>query len=77
LSAVVMVFIGSQLNMDLVWNLADITMGIMATINIVAILLLGNIAIKVLKDYKIQMKAGKDPEFKASNIGIKNTECWN
>ncbi|CAM2903726.1 alanine/glycine:cation symporter family protein [Helicobacter burdigaliensis] len=76
LSAVAMVFVGSQLSLDLAWDFADVVMGIMALVNIVAILLLGNIAIKVLKDYEKQRKEGKDPVFKASDVGISNTECW-
>lgn len=70
------VFLGAQADFSLVWNLADITMGCMAIVNIIAILILGNIALKVLKDYETQKKAGKNPVFKAENVGIKNTECW-
>ena len=70
------VFFGAQADFSLVWNLADITMGCMAIVNIIAILLLGNIALKVLKDYETQKKAGKNPVFKAKNVGIDNTECW-
>ena len=70
------VFFGAQADFSLVWNLADITMGCMAIVNIIAILLLGNIALKVLKDYETQKKAGKNPVFKAKNAGIHNTECW-
>lgn len=75
-SAVVMVFIGTQLNLAVAWNLADIFMGLMASINIVAILLLSKIACKVLRDYETQKKQKKNPVFKAENIGIYNTECW-
>lgn len=74
--AVVMVFIGAQLNLSLAWDLADVFMGFMASINIVVMLLLSNIAIKVLKDYEAQRKAGKNPVFKAENVGITNTEFW-
>lgn len=70
------VFLGAQADFSLVWNLADITMGCMAIVNIIAILVLGNIALKVLKDYETQKKAGKNPVFKAENVGIKNTDCW-
>ena len=52
-------------------------MGLMATVNIISILLLGNIAIKVLKDYEKQLKANKDPKFHAKELGIDNTDCWN
>lgn len=70
------VFLGAQADFSMVWNLADITMGFMAIVNIIAILLLGGIALKVLKDYEVQKKAGKNPVFKAENIGITDTECW-
>lgn len=76
ISATLMVFIGSQLSLSLAWDTADVVMGIMATINIFAMFLLGNIAIKALRDYDKQKKEGKDPVFKASNIGIDNTQCW-
>lgn len=75
-SAVVMVFIGAQLSLGLAWDLADVIMGIMALVNITAILLLGNISLKVLKDYEKQRKEGKNPVFKAEYVGIKNTQCW-
>lgn len=62
---------------DLAWNLADIFMGFMAIINLVAILLLGKWALKALDDYTAQRKAGKDPVFLADSIeGMPATECW-
>lgn len=69
---------GSVNSFDLAWNLADIFMGFMAIINLVAILLLGKWALAALDDYTKQRKAGKDPVFKASNIpGLPACECWN
>lgn len=69
LSVGLMVFFGSLVSMDIVWNLADVFMGLMAIINLIAILLLGKIAFKALKDYNKQKKAGiKDPVFKSSSI---------
>ena len=64
--------------MDLVWTLADVFMGLMAISNLIAIVLLGNIAIKVLNDYRKQKKAGiVDPVFKASSIPeLKDVEEW-
>lgn len=70
------VFLGAQADFSMMWNIADITMGFMASVNIIAILLLGNIAVKVLKDYEKQRKEGKNPVFKAEEAGIANTECW-
>lgn len=68
---------GSLNSFDLAWNLADIFMGFMAIINLVAILLLGKWALKALDDYTVQRKAGKDPVFIASSIeGLPATDCW-
>lgn len=75
-AAVVVIFFGAQSNFDSVWNLADVLMGLMAIVNIVAILLLGNIALKALKDYSAQKKEGKNPTFHPKKLGIKNTKFW-
>lgn len=74
--AVLMVFIGAQIDLTTAWNLADVLMGCMATVNIFAIVLLGGIAIKALDDYVAQKKEGKDPVFKAKDIGLNNTDWW-
>ena len=75
---VCMVLFGSVAKVQLVWDLADVFMGIMAVINLVAIALLGKYAFIALKDYSDQKKAGiKDPIFDASNIeGLENIQCW-
>lgn len=69
--------LGAMSNLQLAWNLADILMGLMALVNIIAIVLLGKVAFKCLEDYRKQKREGKDPVFKASDVGIKDTECWN
>lgn len=58
------------------WMLGDIGVGLMAWINIIAILLLRKPAFKALDDYKKQKKAGKDPVFKAKEAGIENADFW-
>ena len=78
LFAVVVVFIGAQLQFGLVWDLADVLMGIMAIINLPVIVILGNTALKCLDDYLVQKKEGKNPCFKAESIGLEGkTEFWN
>ncbi|WP_107948981.1 alanine/glycine:cation symporter family protein [Lysinibacillus parviboronicapiens] len=73
----VMVMFGSVAQVQLVWNLADLFMGLMAMINIVVIMLLGKIAFLVLDDFTQQRKLGKNPVFFAKSIpGLKNTDCW-
>ncbi len=74
--AVVMIFYGAQNDLTTAWNLADVIMGLMATVNIIAIILLGGIAIRVLKDYQEQKAQGIDPVFKAEKLGIHNTDLW-
>lgn len=74
---VAMVFIGSVSSLELVWTFADLTMAFMATINLIAILILSPIAFKALRNYIDQRKAGKDPIFYADDIkGLKGVECW-
>ena len=76
---VIVVLFGSIVKVQVVWDLADLFMGLMAIINLVAITLLGKYAFLALDDYTKQKKAGiKNPIFNASNIkGLENVECWN
>ena len=76
LLAVIMVFIGANMELTLAWNIADILMGAMAFINIIAIFLLNGTAKKALDDYCRQRKEGKNPVFKAADIGLDNTDVW-
>ncbi len=64
------IFVGAGLSADLLWNIADITMGGMTLINMPVIIILSKYAINALKDYDRQKKEGKNPVFKAQNIGI-------
>ena len=61
----------------LVWSLADTFAALMATINLVAIIPLGGLAIKMLKDYEAQRKQGRDPVFHVSSLPeAKGVELW-
>ena len=73
-----MVLFGSIASLDVVWNMADVFMALMAIINLIAITALGKFAYRTLDDYTKQKKKGiKDPVFKASSIeGLKNTTEW-
>lgn len=68
--ASLVIFVGAGLSADLLWNIADITMGGMTIINMPVILILGKYAFRALKDYDKQRKQGKTPVFKAKNIGL-------
>lgn len=76
LIAVFIIFLGAQFSAGLAWDLADVLMGIMALINVPVCLILGGTAFKALEDYIAQRKSGKDPVFKASSIGVKDTDYW-
>jgi alanine or glycine:cation symporter, AGCS family len=72
-----MVLFGSVVDLAVVWNLADLFMGIMALINLVAITMLAKIAMAALKDYREQRKQGKDPVFYSDSIpGLTGVESW-
>ena len=55
-----LIFIGALMDFSMVWNLADVLMGIMTIINLPVIVVLGNIAMNALQDYHKQKKEGKD-----------------
>lgn len=68
LFVLVMVYFGSIASVPLIWNMADLFMGVMASINLIAILLLMPFLLMLLKDYTGQLKRGvKEPEFKLDN----------
>ena len=54
-----MVFIGAIASLPAIWNFADLSMGMMALVNLVAILLLSPVALRILRDYERQIKEGK------------------
>jgi len=74
------VFYGTIRNADLAWGLGDIGVGLMAWLNIIGILILffmGRPAIKALKDYEAQRKAGVEKyTFDPEALGIKNADFW-
>ena len=74
-AVVAMVAVGSMASLDFVWGIADLFMAIMAFINLIAIVLLGKIAFRALKDYMGQKQAGKNPQFYADSVaGIPNVD---
>ncbi|MBQ4046463.1 MAG: alanine:cation symporter family protein, partial [Lachnospiraceae bacterium] len=76
IAAAFMVLLGARNSMDVAWSLADITMGLEAVVNIIAIVLLSRIAFAALKDYEDQKAKGLDPFFHERNIGLNNTDVW-
>ena len=68
--ASVVIFVGAGLSAGLLWDIADITMGLMALINMPTIIILGKYAFRALADYRRQKKAGFSPVFHAKDIGL-------
>lgn len=75
---ILMILFGSLTEVNIVWNLADLSMGLMAILNLIAIIFLGKYAFLALKDYRHQKSRGiLNPIFKASTIpGLENVEEW-
>lgn len=61
-----MVMFGALASVPFIWNLADLSMGLMAITNLIAILLLSGLAFKLARDYNAQRKAGRLPTFDAN-----------
>ncbi|MBE1555228.1 alanine/glycine:cation symporter family protein [Sporosarcina limicola] len=77
ISVLGMVMFGAMAKVSLVWDMADLFMGLMAVLNLTVLLLLGKVAFKVLDDFSTQRNKGLNPVFKASSIpGLKGAECW-
>ncbi len=67
-----MVLFGSFATLPLVWALADVAMGVMALLNIAAIVLLSRQAFAVADDFERQLSDGTRPSFTADSVpGIK------
>ena len=67
---------GAMKTADVAWALGDMGVGLMAWLNIIAIVLLHKVAFTCLRDYEAQKKAGKDPEFDPLALGIANAVYW-
>jgi AGCS family alanine or glycine:cation symporter len=62
-----MVMFGTMSSLPVVWAMADVSMGMMAIINLVAIILLSGTVIKLAKDYNQQLDSGKLPTFDSND----------
>jgi len=73
ITCVTAVFLGAQADFSLVWNLADVSMGCMAIVNIIVIFLLRETAMAALNNYEQLKKQGEKPVFDEKAIGISGT----
>ncbi|MBA1834736.1 alanine/glycine:cation symporter family protein [Corynebacterium wankanglinii] len=71
------VIFGAFGSVPLVWALGDTMAGLLAIFNIVAIIPLGGVALKLLKNFNEQRRQGVDPVFNRDMLPeIKNVEYW-
>ncbi|MBP5714937.1 MAG: alanine:cation symporter family protein [Prevotella sp.] len=78
-SAGVMVMFGALASFELVWNIVDFFMAFLTACNLIAIVLLGRYAFRLLDDYRQQKRQGiKEPTFHRSQLPeLENElECW-
>lgn len=75
--ASLVILVGAGLTADLLWNIADITMGLMTLINVPVIVYLGKYAFAAIKDYDRQRKEGVEPVFRAESVHLPHkTDYW-
>ncbi|PJK02063.1 sodium:alanine symporter [Lysobacteraceae bacterium NML75-0749] len=68
---------GAVRTADMAWGIGDIGVGLMAWLNIIAILLIQRPALACLRDYEAQKRAGiEEPQFDPDALGIKNANFW-
>ena len=78
-SAGVMVIFGAIASFELVWNIVDFFMAFLTACNLIAIVLLGRYAFRLLDDYRSQKRQGiKEPTFHRSQLPELESEleCW-
>ncbi len=75
----VMVMFGALVSLDTVWSIIDLCMALLTACNLVAIILLGKYAFRLLDDYRRQKRQGiKSPVFHRSQLPEleHDLECW-
>jgi AGCS family alanine or glycine:cation symporter len=67
---------GAVRSAGVAWGLGDLGVGLMAWLNIIAILILQKPALVALRDYEAQKRLGVDPVFDPDKLGIRNADLW-
>jgi len=70
------IYYGAVRTASLAWGLGDIGVGLMAWLNVIAIVLLRKPALQSLKDYEEQLAQGIDPQYDSTNLGVENADFW-
>ena len=76
LAMMAVVAYGAVRSASLAWALGDTGVGLMAWLNIIAIVILQKPALLALKDYEAQRRSGGDPTFDPVALGIRNARIW-
>ncbi|SFS76007.1 alanine/glycine:cation symporter family protein [Sphingobacterium wenxiniae] len=71
------VYMGCISTAESAWTLGDIGVGIMAWLNVIAIIFLHNRVLVLLKDYEMQRREGIDPVFDSSKYDFRRMDFWN
>lgn len=70
------VFMGCITTAKMAWDLGDIGVGLMAWLNLIAIILLHKKVLVLFRDYNQQYKAGLDPKYNNKKYNFPNMEIW-
>ncbi|WP_208001647.1 alanine/glycine:cation symporter family protein [Macrococcus carouselicus] len=78
LLVVFMVFFGAVVKVETVWATADLFMGLMAILNITAIIGLAHVVFEVARDYADQRRKGLNPVFRTKNVkaDLSSVDTW-
>ncbi len=77
LSATALVFVGAIASAGIVWGFAELTQALMVLVNMPVVIYLSKYSVSCLNDYCKQRKEGKNPVFKARDIGIdESLDFW-
>ena len=77
LSGGLVVMCGAMASLDVVWSIGDLCMAMLTFCNLVAIIMLGKYAFRLLDDYRAQKRKGiASPEFHRSQMQELELECW-
>jgi AGCS family alanine or glycine:cation symporter len=77
IAMLVSVYIGCVSTAEIAWTMGDIGVGLMAWLNLIAIIILHKKVVVLFKDYKEQKAQNIDPVFDNNKYQFPNMELWN
>lgn len=72
----VVVLLGGFLTLQEAWSIIDLAMALMTILNLIAVCMLSRYAFALLRDYKAQMRMGKEPQFDPALFPEADLEGW-